>query len=328
MKASDCLRGAMLSAAALIAGAMLVSYAVAQEWPSRNITVVVPLGAGSASDVIARVVMDQVAKQLGATILVENRPGAGGTIGAHMVAKSPPDGYTILAYGALASATALYKKLPFDALNDFIPVIALGQQPLVVIAPPARGWKTLPDLIAAAKARPGALNYSSAGVGSASHFGAERIRASAGFDAQHIPFKGAAEAVSEVVAGRIDFSVQLFATTISLLRDNQLVALAVSADKRTSIMPQVPTTIEAGLPANSVYPFYSALFVPANTPGDIVARLERETAAALRTPTVHAQLAQLGVEPMAMNREQFTKFFRDDVAANLELVKIAKIPTQ
>ena len=328
MKASDCLRGAMLSAAALIAGAMLVSSAVAQEWPSRNITVVVPLGAGSASDVIARVVMDQVAKQLGATILVENRPGAGGTIGAHMVAKSPPDGYTILAYGALASATALYKKLPFDALNDFIPVIALGQQPLVVIAPPARGWKTLPDLIAAAKARPGALNYSSAGVGSASHFGAERIRASAGFDAQHIPFKGAAEAVSEVVAGRIDFSVQLFATTISLLRDNQLVALAVSADKRTSIMPQVPTTIEAGLPANSVYPFYSALFVPANTPGDIVARLERETAAALRTPTVHAQLAQLGVEPMAMNREQFTKFFRDDVAANLELVKIAKIPTQ
>jgi tripartite-type tricarboxylate transporter receptor subunit TctC len=272
--------------------------------------------------------MDQVAKQLGATILVENRPGAGGTIGAHMVAKSPPDGYTILAYGALASANALYKKLPFDAVNDFIPVVALGQQPLVVIAPPARGWKTLGDLIAAAKAKPGALNYSSAGVGSASHFGAERIRASAGFDAQHIPFKGAAEAVSEVVAGRIDFSVQLFATTISLLRDNQLVALAVSADKRTSIMPQVPTTIEAGLPANSVYPFYSALFVPANTPPDIVARIERETAAALRAPAVQAQLAQLGVEPMAMNREQFAKFFRDDVAANLELVKIAKIPTQ
>jgi tripartite-type tricarboxylate transporter receptor subunit TctC len=317
-----------LSAAVLIGGAMSIPAAVAQEWPARNITVVVPLGAGSASDVIARVVMDQVGKQLGATILVENRPGAGGTIGAHMVAKSPPDGYTILAYGALASANALYKKLPFDTLNDFIPVVALGQQPLVVIAPPDRGWKTLGDLIAAAKAKPGALNYSSAGVGSASHFGAERIRASAGFDAQHIPFKGAAEAVSEVVAGRIDFSVQLFATTISLLRDNQLVALAVSADKRTSIMPQVPTTIEAGLPANSVYPFYSALFVPANTPRDIVARLERETAAALLAPNVKAQLAQLGVEPMAMNREQFAKFFRDDVAANLELVKIAKIPTQ
>ncbi|HEX4554897.1 MAG TPA: tripartite tricarboxylate transporter substrate-binding protein [Xanthobacteraceae bacterium] len=328
MKAYDRLRGAMLSAAVLIGGAMLVPSAAAQEWPARNITVVVPLGAGSASDVIARVVMDQVAKQLGATIVVENRPGAGGTIGANMVAKSPPDGYTILAYGAMASANALYKKLPFDALNDFIPVIALGQQPLVVIAPPARGWKTLGDLIAAAKAKPDALNYSSAGVGSASHFGAERIRASAGFEAQHIPFKGAAEAVTEVVAGRIDFSVQLFATTISLLRDNQLVALAVSSDNRTSVMPQVPTTIEAGLPASSVYPFYSALYVPANTPRDIVAKLERETAAALRAPAVQAQFAQLGVEPMAMNQEQFTKFFRNDVAANLELVKIAKIPTQ
>ena len=329
MKAYDCLRGAMLSAAVLIGGAaMLAHSATAQEWPARNITVVVPLGAGSASDVIARVVMDQVAKQLGATIVVENRPGAGGTIGANMVAKSPPDGYTILAYGAMASANALYKKLPFDALNDFIPVIALGQQPLVVIAPPARGWKTLGDLVAAAKAKPDALNYSSAGVGSASHFGAERIRASAGFEAQHIPFKGAAEAVTEVVAGRIDFSVQLFATTISLLRDNQLVALAVSSDNRTSVMPQVPTTIEAGLPANSVYPFYSALYVPANTPRDIVAKLERETAAALRAPAVQAQFAQLGVEPMAMNQEQFTKFFRDDVAANLELVKIARIPTQ
>jgi tripartite-type tricarboxylate transporter receptor subunit TctC len=329
MKAHDRVRRAMLIAALLIAGVLAaVDPAAAQEWPARNVTVIVPLGAGSASDVIARVVMDQVGKQLGATILVENRPGAGGTIGAHMVAKSPPDGYTILAYGAMASANALYKKLPYDTLNDFVPVIALGQQPLVVVTPPARGWKTLGDLIAAAKAKPGALNYSSAGVGSASHFGAERIRASAGFEAQHIPFKGAAEAVSEVVAGRIDFSVQLFATTISLLRDHQLVGLAVSADKRASVMPEVPTTIEAGLPANSVYPFYSALYVPANTPRAIIDKLHRETAAALRAPTVQAQFALLGVEPMAMTQEQFAKYFRDDVAANLELVKLAKIPTQ
>jgi tripartite-type tricarboxylate transporter receptor subunit TctC len=329
MKAYDRVRRATLNGALLVAGALAAVHpAAAQDWPAKNITVVVPLGAGSASDVIARVVMDQVAKQLGATIVVENRPGAGGTIGANTVAKAPPDGYTILVYGALASANALFKKLPFDALNDLIPVIALGQQPLVVVTPPARGWKTLGDMVAAAKAKPGALNYSSAGVGSASHFGAERILASAGFQAQHIPFKGAAEAVTEVVSGRADFSVQLFATTLSLLRDGQLSALAVSADRRTSSMPQVPTTIEAGLPANSVYPFYSALYVPAHTPPDIVGKIERETAAALRAPTVQAQFAQLGVEPMPMNREQFAKFFRDDVAANLELVKIAKIPTQ
>jgi tripartite-type tricarboxylate transporter receptor subunit TctC len=336
MTAYDRVRGAMLRAAVLMAAVLMaamaalpaVDPAAAQEWPARTITVVVPLGAGSASDVIARVVMDQVAKQLGGTIVVENRPGAGGTIGANMVAKSPPDGYTVLAYGALASANALYKKLPFDALNDLVPVIGLGQQPLVVVTPPARGWKTLGDLITAAKRTPGALNYSTAGVGSASHFGAERLRASAGFEAQHIPFKGAAEAVTEVVAGRMDFSVQLFATTLSLLRDGQLAGLAVSAEKRGSVMPEVPTTIEAGLPANSVYPFYAALFVPANTPRDIVDKLHRETAKALQTPAVQAQFAQLGVEPMPMTQEQFAKFFRDDVAANLELVKLAKIPTQ
>jgi tripartite-type tricarboxylate transporter receptor subunit TctC len=329
MKAQNCVRRPMLNAVFLIAGVLpAFNPAAAQEWPARNMMVVVPLGAGSASDVIARVVMDQVAKQLGATIIIENRPGAGGTIGANMVAKSAPDSYTALAYGGLASANALYKKLPYDTLNDLVPVIALGQQPLVVVTPPSRGWKTLGDLIAAAKQKPGALNYSSAGVGSATHFGAERLRASAGFEAQHIPFKGAAEAVAEVIAGRIDFSVQPFATTLSLLRDGQLVGLAVSAGRRASVMPQVPTTIEAGLPANSVYPFYSGLFVPAKMPRDVVDKLHREIATALRAPAVRAQFALLGVEPMAMNQEQFAKFFRDDVAANLELVKIAKIPTQ
>ncbi|HEY2136900.1 MAG TPA: tripartite tricarboxylate transporter substrate-binding protein, partial [Xanthobacteraceae bacterium] len=248
--------------------------------------------------------------------------------GAATVAKSTPDGYTLLAYGALASANALYNKLPYDTLNDFVPVVAFGQQPLVIITSPAKGYKTLADLIAAGKQMPGVLNYSSAGVGSASHFGAERLLASAGFTAQHIPFKGAAEAVTEVLAGRIDFSVQLFATTISLLRAGQLVALAVSSETRASVMPQIPTTIEAGLPPDSVYPFYTGLFVPAKTPPDIVAKLYREATAALASPTVKAQLAQLGVDPMAMDQAQFTAFFRKDVAANLALVEAAKIPKQ
>ncbi len=297
-------------------------------WPARNVSVIVPLGAGSASDVIARVVMEHVGKQLGHTFIVENRPGAGGTIGANAVAKSPPDGYTILAYGAMASAHALYSKLPYDTLNDFVPVISLGQQPLVIVTSPAKGYKTLADLIAAGKAKPGALNYTTAGVGSASHFGAERLRASAGFEAQHIPFKGAGEAVTEVVAGRADFSVQLFTTTLPLLRDGKLVALAVSAPRRTSILPEVPSTIEAGLPPNSVYPFYSALYLPAKTPREIVEKLHRETAKALEAPEVRGRLVTLGVEPMAMSIEQFDAFFREDVAANTALVKAAHIPQQ
>src|SRR5262249_2726863 len=169
--------------------------AAAQDWPNRNITAIVPLGAGSASDIVARVVMEQVGKQLGQTFVVENRPGAGGTIGANAVAKSAPDGYTMLAYGAMASANALYSKLPYDTLNDFVPGVGRGTQPLVLVAAPSKGYKTLKDLVAASKARPGTLNYSTAGIGSASHFGAERLRASAGFEATNIPFKGAPEAV-------------------------------------------------------------------------------------------------------------------------------------
>jgi len=300
----------------------------AQEWPARNVTVIVPLGAGSASDVMARVVMEQVGRQLGRTFVIENRPGAGGTIGANTVAKSAPDGYTILAYGALATAHALYSKLPYDTLKDFEPVVAFGQQPLVLVTSPSKGYKALGDLIAAGKAKPGTLNYSSAGVGSASHFAAERLRANAALDAQHIPFKGAAEAVTEVVAGRADFSVQLFATTISLLRAGSLVALAVSAQQRASIMPDVPTMIEAGLTADAVYPFYSALFLPAKTPRDIVEKLHRETATALQTPAVRERFATLGVEPMPMTLEQFGRFFSNDVEATVALVKAAKIPTQ
>ena len=297
-------------------------------WPTRNVAVIVPLGAGSASDIIARVVMEQVGRQFGHTFVVENRPGAGGTIGANAVAKATPDGYTILAYGAMASAHALYSKLPYDTLHDFVPVIPLGQQPLVVVTSPQKGYKTLGELIAAAKAKPGELSFTSAGIGSASHFGAERIRASAGFDALHIPFKGAAEAVSEVVAGRADFSVQLFATTLGLIRQGQLVALAVSAPTRTAAAPDVPTTIEAGLPANSVYPFYSALYLPAKTPRDIVEKLHRETAKALADPAVRQRLAAIGVEPMEMSLAEFDAFFREDVEANVALVKAAKIPTQ
>jgi tripartite-type tricarboxylate transporter receptor subunit TctC len=297
-------------------------------WPTRNVSVIVPLGAGSASDIIARVVMEQVGRQVGQTFVVENRPGAGGTIGANAVAKSTPDGYTILAYGAMASAHALYSRLPYDTLRDFVPVIPLGQQPLVIVTSPAKGYKTLADLVAAAKAKPGELSFTTAGIGSASHFGAERIRASAGFDALHIPFKGAAEAVTEVVAGRADFSVQLFATTLGLMRQGQLVALAVSAPKRTTAAPDVPTTIEAGLPPNSVYPFYSALYLPAKTPRAIVEKLHAEAAKALATPAVRARLAALGVEPMEMSLAEFDAFFREDVDANVALVKAAKIPKQ
>jgi tripartite-type tricarboxylate transporter receptor subunit TctC len=183
-------------------------------------------------------------------------------------------------------------------------------------------------MVAAAKANPGAFNYSTAGVGSASHFGAERVRTSAGFEAQHIPFRGAAEAVTAVIAGNADFSVQLPSTTLAHLKEGTLVALAVSAPKRASTVPEVPTTIEAGLPPSSVYPFYTGMFVPAKTPPEIVDKLQRETAWALQEPAVQARLKTLGVDPMPLSSAEFAKFLHDDVEANVALVKAAKIPTQ
>ncbi len=306
----------------------IAGVASAQDWPARNVTVVVPLGAGSASDIMARVVMDQVGRQLGKTFVIENRPGAGGTVGANAVANAAPDGHTILAYGALGTAHALYAKLPYDTLTAFTPVIPFGQQPLVLITAPGKDYKSLRDLVAAGKAKPGALNYSSAGVGSASHFAAERLRISAGFEAQHIPFRGAAEAVTEVVAERADFSAQLPTTTLPLISEGKLVALAVSADKRAASMPQVPTTIEAGLAADSVYPFYSGLFLPAKTPRAIVEKLHQEAAKAMQAPNVQERFKQLGVEAMPMTVDQFEKFFRADVEAAVALVTAAKIPKQ
>jgi tripartite-type tricarboxylate transporter receptor subunit TctC len=303
------------------------SEVLAQAWPTRTITAIAPFAAGSASDVVARVVLDQVSKQTGRPIVVENRGGAGGTIGANVVAKAAPDGHTILATGALAIAHALYPKLPYNTLKDFVPVVPLGQQPLVLVSAPAKGFKSLGELIAAAKARPGALNFASSGVGSNSHFATELLRISAGFEAQHIPFRGTTEALTEVLAGRADFFYVPLASALPLINDGKLVALAVSTSKRASALAQVPTTTEAGL-IDSAYTFWVGLFLPAKTPRDIVVRLHQETQKALQMPSVQERLATLGAEPMPMSLEQFDKYFRDDVEANVRLVKAANILAQ
>ena len=314
--------------ALMIAGCAIASPAAAQEWPSRAVTIVVPLAAGSASDIAARVVADQLSKQLKATFIVENRTGAGGTVGAGAVARSAPDGHTILAYGALSIANALYTKLPYDTLNDFVPVIPLGQQAQAVTTAPSKGYKTLGDLIAAGKAKPGALNYSSAGAGSASHFAAERLMVAAGFTAQHIPFKGSGESLREIVAGRVDFSIQSFATTVPLIQNGTLLPLAVSAHKRSALVPGVPTTIEAGLPAESVYVFYTGIYLPAKTPRNIVEKLHSEIAKALQSPETQAQFKKGGVEPLPMSLDEFGKFTREEVASTLTLARAAKITQQ
>ena len=316
-------RRGLLGAAMLLAGSVP---GLAQGWPTRNVTVVVPVPAGVASDIISRVVFEQVGKQVGQNFVIENRVGAGGTIGANMVAKSAPDGHTILVYGSIAAANALYSKLPYNTVEDFTPVVPFGQTPLVVVTGAGR-YKTLAELIAAAKAKPGALNYSTVGVGSAAHFGAARLLVSAGITAEHIPFKGG-EWMTEVIAGRIDFSVPPVTTAIGSLRDGKLVPLAVMSAKRISSLPDAPTMIEAGLTADAIYPVYTGAYLPSKTPRVVVEKLHSEIVKALALPAVQARLTAVGVEPLPMTQAQFQEFFKKDIAANLELVKVAKIPVQ
>lgn len=320
---NNILRCAVLGAFMLITA---LTAAEAQDWPSRNVTVIVPVPAGVASDILARVVFEQVGKQVGHTFVIENRPGAGGTIGGNLVAKATPDGYTILVWGSIAAANALYTKLPYDTLNDFTPVAVFGQTPLVVVTGAGR-YKTLGELVSAAKANPGKLNYATVGVGSAAHFGAEQLAVSAGFSAQHVPFKGG-EWLTEVLAGRLDFAVPPVTSAISLIRAGKLVPLAISSSTRSRSLPNVPTMVEAGLKADSVYPFYTGAYLPAATPRAIAEKLHMEIMKALALPSVQERLTAVGVDPMPMTLAEFGAFFKKDVANNLELVKAAKIPTQ
>jgi tripartite-type tricarboxylate transporter receptor subunit TctC len=321
---TGCTRRGALCALAVVALA-LPQAADAQSWPNRTITAVIPLAAGNAIDIAGRIVLDQVSKQVGQPIVIENRAGAGGTIGANAAAKAAPDGYTLLVHSSsFAIGHALYSNLPYHTVNDFQPVIIFGVTPSVLVVAPNRGFKTVADLVAAAKAKPGELNFASAGHGTASHLAAERLIYAAGIKAQHVPFRGPNEAIAELMGGRVDFYFLPLAPALPFLQNGQLAALAVSTSKRATALPDVPTTTEAGL-RDSVYEFWVGLFVPAKTPREIVDRLYRETQAALQNPAVQERLAKTGMEPMPMTNAQFDAHFKNEVASIAKLVKDAGI---
>jgi tripartite-type tricarboxylate transporter receptor subunit TctC len=307
---------------------VLNSPATAQDWPARSMLAVSAVSAGNAGDMVARIVLEQVSKQIGQSFVIENRPGGGGTIGSASVAKAEPDGYTMLLLtSSQGSYVVLHRTLPYDPLRDFVPVTLFGIQPSVLVAAPSKGWTSLPDLVAAAKARPGALNFASAGLGSASHWAAERLRLAAGIDVQHIPFRGPVEAFTEVMTGRVDFYYLPIAPALPNIRDGKVVALAVSTPKRAPALPNVPTVSEAGYP-DAQYLFWGGVALPVKTPRDIVDRLHAETQKALKVPAVQERLATFGVEPMPMSVSEFGQFYRDDVAAIVKLAKdINLVPT-
>ena len=302
--------------------------AEAQTWPTKPLRAIVPIAAGSVLDIVPRVVFEQLSTQLGQSIVVENRPGAGGTIGSSYVAKAEPDGYTILVNSSAHTiAPALQPNLTYDPARDFAAVVPLGVSPFVLVVPPARGFKTARDLVAAAKAAPGAFNFSSPGAGSASHLSAERFRLSAGVHATHVPFKGGVEAMTEVMAGRIDFFFVALGAALPHIRDGKLSALAVNSADRSAALPDVPAIREAGF-SDAEYPFWLGIFLPAKTPRDIVDRLHRETLKALQEPKVKDKLASLGVEPMILTPSAFGAHVEREIAENATLVRTIRLKAQ
>jgi tripartite-type tricarboxylate transporter receptor subunit TctC len=299
--------------------------ALADEWPARPMRAIIPFSPGSAVDIVPRLVFQDLARRLGEPVVVENRTGAGGTIGTGLVAKATPDGYTLLVNSSSHTVIpSLYPDISYDTLRDFTSVMPLGNLPTVLVVAPSRGFKTLHDLVAAAKAKPGAISYASAGIGSATHFAAERLRLSAGFEGVHVPFRGAPEAYREVIAGRVDFVYGAIPSALPLIRDGKLVALAVSTPTRASALPDVPTTLELGY-ASSDYTFWIGMFAPRQTPNDVIEKLRRETAATLHDADMRAKLAKLGVDPMDMSPAAFDALIRAEIATNAMVVKAANI---
>jgi len=271
------------------------------------------------------VVLDQLSIQLRQQVVIENRVGAGTTIAAAFVAKSDPDGYSMLVNSSAHTISpSMHPNLTFDPARDFSAVIPLGNSPNALVVSPSRGFKTVGDLVAAAKAKPGSFNFASAGVGSGVHMSAERFRASAGIAAVHVPFKGSPEAITEVIAGRVDFFFSPVGLVVEHSREGKLLALAVNGTRRSSALAEVPTLAEAGI-ADADYPLWYGLFLPAKTPRDIVDRLHRETLKALRAPNVENKLATLGVDPMVMTPAEFDAHVKAEIVTNAALVKAAGI---
>jgi tripartite-type tricarboxylate transporter receptor subunit TctC len=294
----------------------------AEGWPTRAVHAVVPVSAGSFTDIVARLVCDQLAAQLGRTVVVENRAGAGGTIGTAAVAKAEPDGHTILVFSSAHTVSpSLYSNLPYDTGRDFAAVALLAASPNVLVTSPRRGIKNIQEFVAAAKAAPGSFNFASAGgAGTNTHMSAERFRASAGINAVHVPLKGGPEAITEVMAGRVDFFFGPVGLVLPHIREGNLIALAVNSQKRSSALPDIPTTLEAGF-ANSDYPIWIGMFAPAKTSRDIVDKLHRETQKALDEPKLRAKLEALAVDPIRMTQAEFDAYVKSEIAMNAALVK-------
>jgi tripartite-type tricarboxylate transporter receptor subunit TctC len=310
-----------IAAAALVLATPLLAHA--QGYPSGPVRVIVPFTPGSATDVMGRVIGERLSPALGQPVIVENRPGAGGTIGIAQLAKSPADGLTlaVVSTGHVVNPV-LYDNLPYDTIKDFAGVAPLAQLPSVLIVPATSGLKTTRDLVAQAHAKPGALNYGTAGVGSAAHINIEKFNLAAQIKAVHIPFKGTPEILGDTMAGRVQYAWVPMVSSIGAIQSGKLTPLAVSTRVRSPALPEVPTIAEAGYPGGQ-FDFWVAMLAPARTPKDVVARLNGEINKATQQPEVKERFAKLGAEPMPMSPEQFDRYLQDEANVLQKVMRAA-----
>jgi tripartite-type tricarboxylate transporter receptor subunit TctC len=309
----------------ILSSLLLAVAAQAESWPSRLIKATIPFGAGSAADVVPRLVFDRLAAELGQPIVIENRVGAGGTLGTAAVAKADPDGYSIVAHSsALTIAPSIFPNLAFDATKDLASVLMIGSSANVMIVPNSRPWKTVQDFIADAKAKPGSISFGSVGIGSAVHISSEKFRLAAGVEATHVPYRGGSEVIADILGARIDFYFCPLATALPLIREGQVRALLVSTPKRVADLPDVPTPLEAGL-KDADSEIWFGVFMPSKTPRDVVEKFHAAGVKVLTEPAMQDSLKKLGVEALPMTPAEMDDLVMRETAANREVIKAAGI---
>ncbi len=287
----------------------LATRTAAQSYPSKPIRYVVPFAAGAGVlDIMARIVSQHLGTSLGQQVVVDNRPGAGGNVGAEIAAKAAPDGYTMLMGNtALVVSPYLFAKLPFDPLTDFVPVTQVNSAPLLLVVHPALPVKSVAELVAYAKARPGKLNYGSGGIGTTPFLATELFKSLAGIDVVHVPYKGGAPALADLVAGQLSFMIENVPGTLPFVKDGKLRALAITSRQRLALVPEVPTMIEAGVAGYEMIG-WNGIFLPKGTPAEIVMRLNADLVKVLGTAEMKEQLGKLGAEPVGGTPQQFATF--------------------
>jgi len=301
---------------------------VAQPYPNKPVHLVVPFTAGSATDILARTFGQKLSELWGQPVIIDNRPGAGGTIGAAFVAKSAADGYTLLVHSAAhAYNPSIYTNLSFDTVKDFVEVVPLAGQPNVLVVAPSAGVKTVAELIALAKQKPGQLNFGSAGNGSGTHINAEKFKLAAGIDALHIPYKGTPEALTDTMAGRVTYFFSPISAALPNVREGKLLALGVSTARRSAALPNVPTIAESGLPGFD-YNLWVGVFAPAGTPAEIVDKINNDVARLLQSAEVKERFANLGADPMPMTSVEFRNFVHTEIEESGKVIKAAGIKAQ